>query len=220
MCYGFPELFRIPFLRKKDVGRTLLVHEELFYEKAIKKGKGVLLLSLHLGGVDMAIATLSIKGLPIYVISKKFAGGITNSLWFKLRSYHGTRYIDAHGPKVAFEILSACKNNEAVIFVVDQFMGKPYGIEGTFFGKKTGTAKGLALFAIRTGAPVIPVYSYRDLNLNTHVVFGEEIPLELHGDLNQQVQVMTQRYNDKVQEIITECPEQWMWVHRRWKRFK
>ena len=125
--------------------------------------------------------------------------------------------IDPHGTRTPFEVLKAIGKNECVIFVLDQFMGKPYGIENTFFGRKTGTAYGLALFAIKTGSPVLPLYTYRDEKLRTHMVFLEEIPLEKIEDRDLQIKVMTQKYTDKIEEIVRQKPGQWMWVHRRWK---
>ena len=99
-------------------------------------------------------------------------------------------------------------------------MGKPYGIETTFFGRKTGTAYGLALFAMKSKAPVIPVYAYRDEDLKTHVVFEEEIQVENIEDKDLQIRVMTQKYNDRVESIVRRHREQWMWVHRRWKKWE
>jgi KDO2-lipid IV(A) lauroyltransferase len=105
-------------------------------------------------------------------------------------------------------------------------MGRPYGIETTFFGRKTGTAYGLALFALKTKAPVLPLYTYRDEKFRTHLVFGEEIKLRepqntsTAQDRDLQILQMTQEYNTVIERIVTEHPDQWMWVHRRWKRWE
>ena len=220
LCYTLPEFLALPMLSKKDIGKKIFYHGEENYEKALTKRKGVLMLSLHIGNGDMGISSIAMKGIPAHLITKKFSNKIANEIWFGIRGSQGAQFIDPHGAKIAFEILTACKKNESVVFVIDQFMGKPYGIETTFFGKKTGTAKGLALFASRTEAPVIPVYTYRDDQLNTHVVFEPEIPMIENEDRDLQIQQMTQIYNNKVQELVERHPEQWMWVHRRWKRFK
>jgi KDO2-lipid IV(A) lauroyltransferase len=220
LCYGFPEILTLPMLTKKDIGKKVFFHGFENYEQALSKKKGVLILSLHLGNGDIGISYFAMKGNNSHLISKKFSNKIINDIWFAIRGAQGVRFIDPHGPKIAFEILAACRKNEGVVFVIDQFMGRPFGIESTFFGKKTGTAYGLALFASRTGAPVVPMYTYRDEKLNTHVVCEPEIPLENIEDRDLQTRVMTQKYNDKVQELVGRHPEQWMWVHRRWKRWR
>ncbi len=220
LCYSLPEFLVLPMLSKADIGKKIFFHGEENYEAALKKKKGVLMLSLHIGNGDMGISSIAMKGIPAHLITKKFSNQIANEIWFGIRGAQGAQFIDPHGSKIAFEILAACRKNESIVFVIDQFMGKPFGIETTFFGKKTGTAKGLALFASRTGAPVIPVYTYRDEKLNTHVVFEPEVFVEKIEDRELQIQVMTQKFNDKVQELVIRHPEQWMWVHRRWKLFK
>jgi KDO2-lipid IV(A) lauroyltransferase len=190
------------------------------YEKAREQGKGILILTCHLGNGDMATAAVTQKYGGLHVISKKFRNRLVNQLWFGVREKMGTKFIDPHGRTTAFDILRACRQNESVVFVVDQFMGKPFGIETTFFGKKTGTAYGLALFNMKTRAPVLPMYTYRDAQGRIHVVCEPEIPMEVQTDRDLQIHRMTQKYNDKIEEIIRRHPEQWMWVHRRWKTWE
>lgn len=220
LCYNFVEFFLLPFMGQRWLKKDVVFHGFENYQRAQAKGKGVLLLSLHLGNGDIGIAAMSLFGLRIHVISKKFKNAFLNQLWFGTRERIGTKFMEPHGSSLAFDILKACRQNESVIFVIDQFMGRPYGIETTFFGRKTGTAYGLALFAMKTKAPVLPVYTYRDAQLRTHVVFEEEIQVEKIEDKDLQIRHMTQKYNDRVESIIRRFPDFWMWVHRRWKRWE
>jgi Kdo2-lipid IVA lauroyltransferase/acyltransferase len=220
LCYTLPEFLTLPMIDKKFVDEKVIFEGLENYRKAEERGRGILLLSMHLGSGDMGITVMALKGLLVNLISKKFHNKVLNAVWFGVRERKGVKFIDAHSKKNAFEILAALKRNEAVVFVIDQYMGKPFGIETTFFGRKTGTAYGLALFAAKTEAPVLPVYTYRDENLNTHLVFGPEIPFVKTEDADLQMQTMTQKYNDKVEELVRRHPENWMWVHRRWKRWR
>ncbi len=223
-CYNFFEFSLLPTFDQKWVDENVIFHGLEQFEKAKAQGKGVLLLSMHVGNGDVGVAALALKGLRLNLISKKFKNQAINQFWFGVRERMGTRFFEAHGRNLAFDILKACRNNEGVVFVIDQFMGKPYGIESTFFGRKTGTAYGLALFALKTEAPVLPVYTYRDEDLKTHVVFEEpvntEIVTENKQDKDLQIKRMTQKYNDRVENIVREHPEQWMWIHRRWKKWE
>jgi len=220
LCYNFIEFCLMPLMTRRWLARNVVFHGMENFERAKAKGKGVLLFSLHIGNGDVGTAALSLAGLRIHVISKKFKNAFLNQLWFGVREKMGTRFMEPHGRSVPFDILKACKQNEAVIFVIDQFMGRPFGIETTFFGRKTGSASGLAVFALKTKAPVLPVYTYRDAQLRTHVVFEEEVQVEKIEDKDLQIRLMTQKYNDRVESIIRRHPEQWMWVHRRWKMWE
>jgi KDO2-lipid IV(A) lauroyltransferase len=220
LCYGFFEFTQMPFLDQHWLKTQVVFHGTEIYDKAQSQGKGVLLLSLHLGNGDLGLAALALKGYTVNAISKKFKNAFFNQLWFGVREKLGTRFLEPHGSHLAFDILKACRAKESVLFVTDQFMGKPYGIESTFFRKKTGTAYGLALFAAKTKAPVVPVYTYRDAQLRTHLEFGPVIDFEVNEDKDLQIQRMTQKYNDCLQAIVEVHPEQWMWLHRRWKKWE
>lgn len=223
LCYNFFEFCTLPTVNERWLSEDVIVHGYEHYEKAKAQGRGVLFLSLHLGNGDMGIAALAMMGIKMNVISKTFRNPVANQFWFGVRERLGTRFLEAHGRSLPFDILKACKNNEAVVFVIDQFMGKPYGVETTFFGRKTGTAYGLALFALKTGAPVMPVYSYHDEDLRLNIVFEEPIGLETtveSKDKDLQMQRMTQKYTDRVESIVREHPDQWMWLHRRWKTWE
>lgn len=184
-------------------------------QSALAKGKGVLLLTLHIGNGDLGTVGLSMAGLKVNLVSKVFRNQALNQVWFKFRSRFGTRFISPE--KSSFDILRALKRNEIVIFVLDQFMGPPVGVKTKFFGRETGTAAGLAMMAGRSGAPVVPVYTIRLANGRHRIVFEPEIPFQ---DLDSDpIQVMTQVYTDKIETIVRKHPEQWMWIHRRWKEF-
>lgn len=207
-----------PHLKEEDVAKHFIFEGEEHVRSALKLGKGVLLLTLHLGNGDFAIAGLSRRGWPMHLISKEFKLRWLNDLWFGMRAKHGTKFISPR--KSSFDILRALKKNEVVVFVLDQFMGPPLGVRTRFFGKETGTAMGLALMAGRTGAPVIPSYTYRRSDGKHVVVFEPPIPYLDNSLREKNIAVMTQIYTDKIEAVIRRHPEQWMWIHRRWKQFR
>lgn len=225
-----------PFFNRNDVGRYFVIEGLANVEEALKLGKGVILLTCHLGNGDFALAMLSRLGFPINLISKEFKARWLNDLWFGMRRKHGTRFISAE--KSSFEILKALRRNELVVFVLDQFMGPPVGVRTTFFGKETGTAAGCALIASRTESPVIPCYTYRREDGKQIMVFEPPIPYQgvetgpaagaepavgraADKSLREKnIAVMTQVYTDKIETLVQKHPEQWMWIHRRWKEFR
>lgn len=141
-CYNFFEFSLLPTFDQKWVDENVIFHGLNQFEKAKAQGKGVLLLSMHVGNGDVGVAALALKGLRLNLISKKFKNQAINQFWFGVRERMGTRFFEAHGRNLAFDILKACRNNEGVVFVIDQFMGKPYGIESTFFGRRRARPMG------------------------------------------------------------------------------
>jgi KDO2-lipid IV(A) lauroyltransferase len=218
------EYAQFPFFAAKDVDRFFRIEGRHFVEAALNDGKGALLLTLHLGNGDFATAAISRLGWPTNLISKEFKSQWLNELWFGMRRKHGTHFISPE--KSSFEILRALRRGELVAFVLDQFMGPPIGVRTKFFGRETGTAMGLALIADRSGAPVIPCYTYRQPNGMHVIVFEEPIPFSRVGDSQdnslreKNISAMTQKYTDKIEAIVRSHPEQWMWIHRRWKEFR
>lgn len=220
------EFSHFPFFNRSKVDQHFEIEGLNYVQEALKEGRGVLFLSCHVGNGDYAVAALSQLGFKLNLISKEFKSKWLNELWFGMRRKHGTRFISPE--KSSFEILRALKRNEIVIFVLDQFMGPPVGIRTSFFGRETGTAAGLALMADRTKAPVILSYTFRQNRSGTDsspvrpyvAKFSPPIPFLDDGPREKNISVMTQIYTDKIQEVVQKHPEQWMWIHRRWKVFR
>lgn len=219
---SFFDAFKIPSVDLPWIEKNVLFDGLENYEKAMAQGKGILFLTLHLGSGDLGAAVLAKRLKPIYIISKRFRNQFMDTAWFALRGASKTQFIDAHGKKNAFEILGALKKNFGVVFVLDQFMGKPFGVLTSFFGKQTGTAYGLALFAKKTQAPVVPIYTHWGKDGMLNISFGERIDLSpfVSDDDETYKRNVTNRFNREIEKIILQHPEHWMWVHRRWKDFE
>lgn len=218
LARSFFEVMEIPYLTDSWIDKNVIFHGL----ENIDPKKATLFLTLHIGSGDLGAAVVCHKLMPISLISKRLRNPFMDEFWFSLRGRSKTEFINAHGKQNAFEILKAIKKNHGVIFVLDQFMGKPYGVETEFFGHKTGTAYGLALFAAKTAKPVIPLYTYWGSDQKMHIIFKPAIDLSQFQNDNSEdkYQKMTQKFNAAIEDIIRSQPEQWMWVHKRWKDFE
>ena len=110
-------------------------------QNALKEGRGVILMTCHVGNGDIGLSAMSLMGMPMNLISKEFKARWLNDLWFGMRRRLGTRFISAE--KSSFDILRALKRNEIVVFVLDQYMGPPIGVRTKFFGRENGHSGGL-----------------------------------------------------------------------------
>ncbi|MGE3681367.1 MAG: lysophospholipid acyltransferase family protein [Bdellovibrionales bacterium] len=202
-----------PFLSKGNLERYFEFHNPELLERALARGRGVLLLTLHLGNGDLAVAGLSVKGYPMVMVSKFFKLKWLNDLWFGMRERLGTRFIAPRNS--SYSLLKSLRQGAAVVIPLDQFTGPPIGVRTTFFGKETGTGMGLAVMAERSQAPVISVYTRRTPEGRQAVHFVREMPFQ-----GESAEKVTQSFNDELERFVRLHPEQWMWIHRRWKRFK
>ncbi|OQW49063.1 MAG: hypothetical protein A4S09_12620 [Proteobacteria bacterium SG_bin7] len=210
------DVMLLPFISKAWSDEHMEIRGYEHYEAAKSKGKGIIFLSLHLGNGDMAVCAMSLIGMPVHVITKTFKSEWLNELWFAARTKHGAKYISDR--KSSFEILRVLRQNEIVVFVLDQYMGPPLGVKTKFFGKETGTAMGLALFHERANCPVLPVYAYYE-NGKSICQIDPPVALQSKGSRDETILHMTQVYCDYIERLVRQRPEQWMWVHRRWKEF-
>lgn len=220
LIYNFYEFCLFPVITEEWISSHIEFKGLENLDQAMQKDKGVLLLSLHLGHGDMAISMLAHKKYPLHVISKHFRVRWLNDFWFGTRKRFGATFLDPHGRNSSFDILRILKSRGLVIFVLDQYMGPPYGLPTTFFGRQTGTAYGLSLFSMKTGAPVLPIWTYRDEQGKNIIEVGQEIEPEVNVSREESLLMTTQKYNSVIESLILRYPRDWMWLHRRWKRYR
>lgn len=216
---GFIELLLLPSMNNKLYKKLVLTDgfEENF-QTALAERKGVYLLSLHMGSWEFMSAAGVYLGMPIHVISKKMKAKSLNEVWVNMRIGQGIKIIPE--AKSTFQILKAIRNGDAIGFILDQFMGPPVGVRTKFFGHETGTMAALALFADRTRSPVVPVYNIRQSDGRLKIYFEKPIEFVEQGSTAKNISFMTQAYTSRIEEIIKQTPEQWLWLHRRWKPFR
>lgn len=214
LALNFVEYALWPFLGKSNYNETVEFHGLDVFDAALAERKGVLLLTCHLGHGDLAVAGLSLHGYDMVMVSKFFKLQWLNDLWFGMREKLGTQFVAPRNSSYA--LLKALKRGAAVVIPLDQFTGPPIGVRTTFFGRETGTAAGLAVMAQRSKAPVVSVYTVRNADGKQSIHFVREMSV---GE-DERAEIVTQRFNDELEMFVRRHPDQWMWIHKRWKRFK
>jgi len=183
-------------------------------EAAFEKGKGVLGLTAHLGNWELLPVISFMTGYPASALYRPLDFSPLNHFFINSRSRFGMKMIP--NTRAALSILRRLKKGEAVTMLMDQNVDWYEGVFVDFFGKRACTNKGMAFLALRTRTPVVPAFLVRE-GEGFLVEYGPEIPLIETGDLTKDVEETTRQYNIVIENFIRRYPEQWFWVHQRWK---
>ena len=178
------------------------------------EGKGVLLVSGHLGNWELAGAFVAASGVPIEAVAR----GMENPLFdrYITRTRHDLGMTVIHDADAVRRVPRAMREGKAVAMLVDQ---GAVGLASTwvpFFGRYAKTPRGPAVFALRLGAPVVFATALRQPN-GKYVMYYERIPVQPTGDRETDVDRIVMDYTATLERWIRRAPEQYFWHHRRWK---
>lgn len=212
------EILHIPFDAARFAEKNVRVHNYEHLKNAIAKKKGVFFLTGHIGYWEiMGIMAMKYK-VPLNIITKYLRIKFFDDIWVKSRESYGIKLIDEVNS--ARNVLKAARSGEVIGVVLDQFMGPPVGERILFFGKPAWTISSLGWFVQKTDASVVPVVNYRRADGTFDLYLYPEINFEKIGNDDANIKHNVQRYSNVVEDFVRRCPEQWIWVHRRWKRVK
>lgn len=203
---------------KKTYLEKVQLHGRENLEQALQQGRGVYILSCHLGSWELAIGSLAASGIPLDVVVKRAQSDSVEDFfqWYRKRTGAGI-FLET---KTHQQILGSLRKNRCVGFILDQFMGPPIGLPVDFFGKPAGTAAALALLLERHPAPVIVGHAYRDDQGYPHTSFSSPLALPTGENRVKRLYARTQAFNDAIEKLVRRHPDQWLWLHRRWKPYR
>jgi KDO2-lipid IV(A) lauroyltransferase len=197
--------------------RGLIHYEGLeHYLAARDQGRGVLIVTGHLGAWELSSFWHSLMGHPMTMVIRRLDNARVDRMVNAIRCQHGNRVV--HKDDFARGLLSAVKKGETVGILMDTNMTPPQGVFVPYFGVAACTASGLARVALHTGAAVLPGFLVWEEGEKKYVLhFGEEIPVVKTGDDEQDTLENTARFTAAIERYVRRYPDQWLWVHRRWK---
>ncbi|WP_158751830.1 lysophospholipid acyltransferase family protein [Acidobacterium sp. S8] len=186
------------------------------YLDARNKGKGVLIVTGHLGAWELSSFYHSLMGYAMSMVIRRLDNPRVDKMVNDIRCAHGNRVL--HKDDFARGLLGAMRQGETVGILMDTNMTPPQGVFVPFFGKPACTASGLARVALKTGAAVLPGFMLWEEAEKKYVLhFGEEIPFERTGNDEADAVTNTARCTAAIEDYVRRYPDQWLWVHRRWK---
>jgi Kdo2-lipid IVA lauroyltransferase/acyltransferase len=210
------ELCQFPRYTPKNVDDVVVYDGLENYERAYARGKGLLFLTAHFGGWELSAFAHSLHGHWLHVVMRPMDNPYLDRLLQSYRTMYGNKVV----PKDDFVrgLLAAMRAGETVGILMDTNMTPPQGVFVDFFGIPACTASGLARIALRTDAAVVPGFTIWDESMGKYRLrFDPAVELIRTGELEADIVANTQKFTKVIEEYVRKYPDQWLWVHRRWK---
>ncbi len=183
--------------------------------RVLESGRGFLALTAHLGNWELAGAAVSAAGYRFFGVARRIRNPLVDRAVTRIRERFGGTVIPHR--RAAPAVLRAVRSGGIVAFVMDQRALLREAVRSTFFGRPVATNRGLAVLALRTGAPVLPCFARREKG-GRHVL-TVDAPLEPpdSGPFEERVRRFTAQFDAVIESAVRRNPSQWFWVHRRWR---
>lgn len=210
------EVCLFPRYTKENVKKIAIYDGFEHFEAARARGKGVLFMTAHFGGWEIGSFVHSLLGNPMKVVVRALDNPFLDRMIVRYRTLHGNGVIEKGD--FARGLLAAFREGETVGVLMDQNMTPPQGVFVDYFGEPACTAGGIAKIAMRTDAAVVPAFTIWDAGLRKYRVhFDPALPLIHTGDEEADIVANTAAFTKVIEDYVRRYPDQWLWVHRRWK---
>jgi Kdo2-lipid IVA lauroyltransferase/acyltransferase len=211
------EFLLMPFVKDKDLSDRFSIEGKEFFDKALEQGKGAITLAFHFSNWEITGVISRLLGHDVIALARPLKKNIAlNDFLNSLRKSTGsTIIVNENTGRMVMRLL---KENKLVAILGDQREKRSRGVFVELFGTKVPTSKGTAMIAMKTGAPVIPIYAVRKGFLRYTIVCANPIEMERTGNIGELVEKNTRKINAFLETIIKQYPDEWFWVHSRWER--
>jgi KDO2-lipid IV(A) lauroyltransferase len=210
------EFARLPQYTKENIEQVVILDGHENFLESQRRGKGVLYLTGHIGAWELSSFAHSLYGFPLHYMARPLDNLRLDDLVNHYRCLSGNRPIFKN--ESARALLKILRDAGTVGILADQNTMPDEGVFVDFFGTPACTTTGLARVALHTDAAVVPGYAFWDPQIAKYRLrFEPKVELSRSGDTERDVLVNTQKFTKVIEEIIRKHPDQWVWVHARWK---
>ncbi len=201
---------RFPQIHRGNVSEWLRYEGYEHFERALRCGRGVLFATAHLGNWELSAFAHALLSAPMHVVVRPLDNPLIDAMVERRRMLSGNHTIEKKD--FARAMLKALQANEAVGILIDQNSSPEHGVFVDFFGVPACAGTGFAKIAARSGAVVIPGFALWSDEERRYVLRFYP-PVEITGRAEED----TARLQALLEQVIREHPDQWLWIHRRWK---
>lgn len=210
------EFARFPRYTKDNIESVVVLDGHENFLEGARRGKGVIYLSGHIGAWELSSFAHALYGYPLHYMARPLDNLPLDAMVNLYRGLSGN--LPIYKNEAARVMLKVLKNAGTVGILADQNTMPQEGVWVDFFGTPACTTTGIARVALHTDAAVVPGYAYWDQNLRKYRLrFEPPVELERTGDLERDVVTNTQKFAKVIEQIVRAYPDQWVWVHARWK---
>ena len=209
------EFFSMPSITRENLHEWVELEGLEYYEEGIAQGKGLLSIAAHFGNWELMPVTTPLFLKPLHIIYRPLDSPALENMTKYVRTIHGNVMIPKGG--TGKRIMELLKQNQFIGIMSDQNVSAREGVFVEFFGRPACTGVGLAVLALRSGAPVLPGFMARQKSGKYKLILKPLVEISRTGDYEADLRENTQRFTKVVEEIVREYPDQWFWIHQRWK---
>jgi len=209
------EFSQFPKITRQNIANLVEYDGLENYTSASERGRGVLMLTGHVGAWELCAFAQGVYGHPLSFLVRRLDNPLLDRMVSRYRELSSNRTIDKN--RAVKPVLETLRRGEDVGLLIDANTMLDQGVFCDFFGVPACSTTGLAVFALRADAPVVPGFLIWDERLKKHRLrFEPEIPLIRTGDFKEEVMLNTSRFTKVIEEYARRYPDQWLWVHKRW----
>jgi KDO2-lipid IV(A) lauroyltransferase len=211
------EFLLLPRLPREELDRLFVYEGWERFEAARARGRGVIACTAHFGNFEVLAAAHTLRGVPVTMISRRMRENRANALWRRARRRAGVEDLVAARGETLRAARAALARGRVLGYVIDQNQPRRRAIFPSFFGVPAATAPTPAILARRFGAAVIFILAIPLPDGRHRVVIEGPLEVPDSGDRERDVLAFMQDLNDRLERWVRAHPEQWYWLHRRWK---
>lgn len=213
---GLIEIINFGNLKPEQIESLITIEGEEYLKEAECEGNGTILITGHLGNWELMAAALSLRGYPLHVIAAPLYDPRIDEWIVRHRSRFQVETISRGSPSSSKKILGVLRKKEILGLLIDQDT-KVNGVFVNFFNKKAYTPAGAAELALRSGAATMMCFITRLPNDHHRISIEKPMTLAQSAAHSKDVEINTARFTSRIEEHIKQYPDQWVWMHRRWK---
>jgi KDO2-lipid IV(A) lauroyltransferase len=188
-----------------------------YLDATLARGNGVIALGAHLGSFTLLGTRLAAEGYPFNVIINEgnFPKFMKSLVTYQRRV--GQKFFPPKPATVSVKKSLNCLHRNEILYLVADEQQRRGGLPVLFFGQTAYTPPGPAVFSLKTGAPILPMFVLRGNGIQRTLVIGNPVEIERTLDEKKDIETLTAKFTEVIEEMIRRYPSQWAWLNRRWK---
>jgi len=215
---GFFEAFYSASHFRKKVDGIVTIEGREHLDQALDRGKGVIALSAHFGNFTLLGTVMAKEHYPFYMVVRHPKSELVAKAFQIFRDLSGQKTIATQPWRECLRKMLRCLRNNEIICLITDENKRHGGVKVDFFGQDSSTAVGPAVFSLRTGAAIVPMFIIRQKDDTHKIIIEPSLEFALTGNQTEDINRITSTFTGRIEQYIKAYPTQWFWLNRRWKK--